>query len=122
MLHNVNLYAASGVRQHKSNFINVVGFKLVAKFESFTDTISSSPSNPGAYLKALYVRRLKLLINHRTKQVGGVSIYDDMFELTRDQIKTIGEHCPTLKSFQVTHVYTNGSFWEDVAFQSASSL
>lgn len=81
---------------------DVNGFTSVAKFNSFMDTISNSPSNPGAYIKSLNLLFLPFIDD----QQGGMI----QMKLTKQDILTIGDKCPKVKSLLIASA--NSEVWE----------
>lgn len=92
---------------HEQLYKDVKEFSSVANFNSFMDTISISPSNPGVYVKSLMLYALRYFRNQR----GGTN----NVELTNDMIAIIGEHCPKyLKSFVA---FSNSGVFEGLLSQ-----
>lgn len=84
----------------------IYSFSSNAKLETYLETISSSPSNSGAYVKAIDQFSTSLRNNPKNNEC----------ELTEKSIEIIGKNCPKVTCMALGP-YTNVEVWEELLLQ-----
>lgn len=87
---------------------NVKGFSSAEKFNSFLETINSSPSNPNSYVKSLDIWPLSTHLNERGYEKNLMS---------RRKIHITREKCPKIESF---HAYRTYVVWNGITSEVKS--
>lgn len=94
-------------RVTQEQLYKIVTISSSVKFESFMETISSSSSKPGGYVKTINL----LSFSENEDQQSDTN---RMRLLTEKEVRIIGEHCPKVESFEARG---NGEVWKGLLSQ-----